>query len=96
MKLVDQPVTRLKHQQAFPEWLQQLGEHSSQRLQQDLLHQLLLDWSLRLALQVGLLLELVRGGCPAAPGSPGGGGCCPGAKFVAGGCCAAAAGFVGA
>src|SRR4029077_8297077 len=36
------------------------------------------------------------GGCPTAPGSPGGGGCWPGAKFVAGACCAAAAGFVGA
>src|SRR5262245_59087776 len=33
------------------------------------------------------------GGCPAAPGSPGGGGgCCPGGKFVAGGCCPGAAG----
>ena len=30
------------------------------RLQQDLLRQLLPDWSLRLALQVGLLLELVQ------------------------------------
>ena len=31
-----------------------------QRLQQDLLHRLLPDWSRRLALQVGLLLELVQ------------------------------------
>ena len=31
-----------------------------QRLQQDLLRQLLPDWSRRLALQVGLLLELVQ------------------------------------
>ena len=35
-------------------------QHSSQRLQQDSLRQLLLDWSLRPALPVGLLLELVR------------------------------------
>ena len=35
-------------------------QHSSQRLQQDLLRQLLLDWSRRPALQVGLLLELVQ------------------------------------
>ena len=33
---------------------------SSQRLQQDLLRQLLPDWSRRPALQVGLLLELVQ------------------------------------
>ena len=51
---------RLKNQQAVPEWLQQLGEDSPLRLQQDLLRQLLPDWSLRLALQVGLLLELVQ------------------------------------
>ena len=35
-------------------------QHSSQRLQQDSLRQLLLDWSLRPALPVGLLLELAR------------------------------------
>jgi len=51
---------RLKNQQAVPEWLQQLGEDSPLRLQQDLLRQLLPDWSLRLVLQVGLLLELVQ------------------------------------
>ena len=37
----------------------QLGKDSSQRLQQDLWRQLLPDWSLRLALQVDLLLEVV-------------------------------------
>ena len=35
-------------------------QQSSQRPQQGLLRQLLLDWSLRPALQVGLLLELVQ------------------------------------
>jgi len=50
---------RLKNQQAVPEWLQQLGEHSPLRLQQDSLRQLLPDWSLRLALQVGLRPEVV-------------------------------------
>src|SRR5262245_36886279 len=52
----------------------------------------------------GLVIAPGTPGCPAAPGSPGGGGgCCPGGKFVAGGCCpgatgcwAAPAGFVGA
>jgi hypothetical protein len=51
---------RLKNQQAVPEWLQQLGEDSPLRLQQDLLRQLLPDWSLRPALLVGRLLELVQ------------------------------------
>src|SRR4029453_3630256 len=50
----------LKNQQAFPEWLQQLGEDSPLRLQQDLLRPLLPDLVLRLALQGGLLLELVQ------------------------------------
>ena len=35
-------------------------QHLSQLLQQDLLRQLLLDWSRRPAPQVGLLLELVQ------------------------------------
>ena len=35
-------------------------QQSSQRPRQGLLRQLLLDWSLRPALQVGLLLELVQ------------------------------------
>src|SRR4029077_5702656 len=46
--------------QAVPEWLQRLQlQGSSQLLQQDLLRQLLLDWSRHPGLQVGLMLELV-------------------------------------
>ena len=39
--------------------MQQPEQDSSQRLQQDLLRQLLRDWSMRLALQVDLRLEVV-------------------------------------
>jgi len=51
---------RPKNRQAVPEWLQRLLlQGSSQRLQQDLLRQLLPDWLRRPALLVGLLLEVV-------------------------------------
>ena len=74
-------------------------EDSSQRLQRDLLHLLLPDWSLRLALQVGLLLELVpplqvllaRQVLPAAAAVA-----APAASSSQAAAVAAAAGFVGA
>ncbi|PYL25718.1 MAG: hypothetical protein DMF44_01690, partial [Verrucomicrobia bacterium] len=43
-----------------PEWPQQQEQDSSQRLPRGSLRQLLPDWSVRLVLQVGLLLELVQ------------------------------------
>ena len=60
MKLVDQPVTAQKTSRLFRSGCNSLVEDSPLQVQQDLLHQLLQDWSLRPALQVGPPLELVQ------------------------------------
>ena len=60
------------------------GAGLSQRRRQDLVAQLLPEWSRRLALQVGLLLEVVPARLRALPEAVAA--AAPAARFVAGGC----------